>query len=216
MSKVCDFHCHSMPTSSPHQTTNVHSANSNSLHRLAGHWERECCWNNSWGKKPSEQPPLESHFHHLLRQESLMGFRGKYQTKARDSHSFHASHSVFFTVPPPHATGCKGALVIATVKLSCARNNSQAPSRFGCKNSGQLATCHSLLILLVSLFGSNTYAALCFQIHVLDKCLVFRQFAWKFWSPEARKSRPYWAQPELKGWLKIIGHKTYFLGWPVR
>lgn len=78
--------------------------NSNSLHRLAGHWDRECHWNNSWGRKPSDQPPLEPHFHHLLMQESLMGFRGKYQTKARDSHTFHASHSVsgLFTVPPSH------------------------------------------------------------------------------------------------------------------
>lgn len=69
------------------------------MHRLAELWDRECCLNNSWGGKPSEAPaadpppPLEPHFHHLLREESLMGFRGKYQTKASDW-TFHATHSV--------------------------------------------------------------------------------------------------------------------------
>lgn len=30
---------------------------------------------------------LKPHFHHLLREESLMGFRGKFQTEPSDSHT---------------------------------------------------------------------------------------------------------------------------------
>ncbi|KAI9519865.1 hypothetical protein NQZ68_024726 [Dissostichus eleginoides] len=36
-----------------------------------------------WSTQGAEQN--EQHFHHLLREESLMGFRGKYQTEASDS-----------------------------------------------------------------------------------------------------------------------------------
>lgn len=75
----------------PPQTTNVQKAHSNTLQWQAKLWDTECCRNNSWGGKPYEAsaadppPQVEPHFHHLLREESLMGFRGKYHTKARDS-----------------------------------------------------------------------------------------------------------------------------------
>lgn len=44
--------------------------------------------------------PLKPHFNHLLREESLMGFRGKYQTKASDSQT--ADHFM----PPILFPGC--------------------------------------------------------------------------------------------------------------
>lgn len=89
------------PAPSDNKCASRHPLDSNSLHRLAEQRDRECCLNNSWGEKPSEAPTadqptnplsspfssplssplLEPHFHHLLRQESLMGFRGKYQSK---------------------------------------------------------------------------------------------------------------------------------------
>lgn len=81
----------------PPQTTNVHKGtlDSNSLHRQAELWNQECYFNNSWEQGnhlSSRRPPhllpppshLKSHCHHLLRQESLMGFRGKYRTKVLD------------------------------------------------------------------------------------------------------------------------------------
>lgn len=93
--RICQWAAHS-----DNKCVQRHTIHSNRLHRLAVAelCDRECCLNNSWGEKASEPPAaghsptplpfaptLREHFHHLLREESLMGFRGKYQTKATDS-----------------------------------------------------------------------------------------------------------------------------------
>lgn len=111
--------------------------------------QQQLGWETIWGSCCWPPPPsqLEPHFHHLLREESLMGFRGKYQTKTSDSQTTdHFMPPILFPgCHVNHATMCTDT---QEVKVSCTvteqptalGNNGKVLKCFHGKNREQLAT----------------------------------------------------------------------------
>lgn len=152
---MCDFNFKNLPTSSPYQTTNVRMANSNSLHSLAGIGRGNVAETTA-GERAIWPAPAGATLPSPAQAGILDGFPWEIPDKGTRQPYISCLPlclEPFYSATITHATGCKGALAI--VKLTSARNNSSDPSCFSFKNRGQLATCHSLLILLVSLFGST-------------------------------------------------------------